>query len=188
MTFYEGDKTRLTPEQLITVLRRAGWPNELVGIAYAIVMRESSRYPKAYLKNTNGTIDRGLFQINEVNNKELGVTNWQLLYDPIYNAKKALTLFNRYNLSPWALRNTDGSYTIYAKYLRENAPQIQADYQAKFEKYLSEFNRQFPEYAVNYGPGRSTDDVKQTSPDLKKTKNALLFGGLALATALILLK
>lgn len=84
---------KLAPEQVAAVMVAAGFPAtesilvEGVATAYA----ESTWTINATNTNTNGSIDRGLFQINSVH---AGYDSNKLLTDPVYNATAALAIWN----------------------------------------------------------------------------------------------
>lgn len=63
-----GDDGPALPfEQLVDVLRRAGFDGDALRTAWAIVMRESGGRPGAVGSvNSNGTVDHGLFQLNDI--------------------------------------------------------------------------------------------------------------------------
>jgi len=109
-TYYQNNTTKLSDSALIKVLTKAGFTDpEALRTAYAIVYRESGSRPFAYLKNSNGSFDRGLFQINDINHKNLGISNPIDLYDAEYNAKKAYKLSQGGKIWwPWAIPNADG--------------------------------------------------------------------------------
>jgi len=143
LKFYGDSKVRLTPEQVVEVLQKAGWKQKNIPYAYAIIMRESNRYPNVYNVNSNDTVDFGLFQINQVNFNFLGVDNPRNLFNPEYNAKMALKLFNKYNLSPWAVRNTDGTLDGWAAHLAKTAPATQQEYQKRYDEFLKGYYEYF---------------------------------------------
>jgi hypothetical protein len=77
--------------QLQQVLRQAGWPESLVPIMAAIGMAESSGIPNNV--NPRGEHSVGLWQINtSVHGTRFGTE--RQLYDPVTNARAALTLYN----------------------------------------------------------------------------------------------
>lgn len=76
-----------------------------IPMAKEAMKRESSGNPRAKNVNTNGTVDYGLFQINEVNVPELrkaGIINEVTdLYDVDVNIKAASYLQKKYGWKPW---------------------------------------------------------------------------------------
>lgn len=83
--------------------------------ASRIMEGESSVNPAAENKNEDGTLDYGLFQINEVQKKNL--KNWlgykyEDMKDPNKNVKFAAELWKRQGWNPW--------YTPYARRLVES--------------------------------------------------------------------
>ena len=75
-------------------------------LAAAVAMAESGGKSDATNTNTNGSVDRGLWQINSVH-------GGQSTFDPIANAKAAVKISsNGKNWSPWVTFNT-GAYKKY---------------------------------------------------------------------------
>lgn len=74
-------------------------------VAAAIMKAESSGNPNAVNRNRNGTADRGLFQINDVNIpalKKAGIiTGPEDLFDPAKNFQAAKFLYDRKGWQPW---------------------------------------------------------------------------------------
>lgn len=95
--------TRYTPSQVATYLRDAGFAESAIGKMVCTAKYESSFYAKATNKNRNGSMDRGLFQIN---NLHLGKTKGcpssaDALFDPGTNAKCALAIFKSQGINAW---------------------------------------------------------------------------------------
>jgi hypothetical protein len=84
---------KLSPEQVAAVMVAAGFPAEesvlVEGVATAYA--ESTWTVDATNTNTNGSIDRGLFQINSIH---AGYDANKLLSDPVYNAQAALAIWH----------------------------------------------------------------------------------------------
>jgi cell wall-associated NlpC family hydrolase len=79
----------------------AGFKNDQLTVAVAIALAESGGRADAYNRNSNGTSDYGLWQINSVHTGSGFET--RLAYDPDYNAKWAYRLSNSgNNFGPWA--------------------------------------------------------------------------------------
>ncbi|MBX3263421.1 MAG: transglycosylase SLT domain-containing protein, partial [Labilithrix sp.] len=96
---------RLTPAQVAAHLRAAGFPENTIGKMVCTAKYESSFYERASNKNRNGSIDRGLFQINSIH---LGGTrgcpskgNADALWNPATNAKCALAIYNMQGIRAW---------------------------------------------------------------------------------------
>ncbi len=80
----------LSPNQLKSVLKSAGFREPAIRTAYGIAMRESRGYPGvASQPNSNGTRDHGLFQINDVHRSYIDFT---YIYDAVYNARVAFNM------------------------------------------------------------------------------------------------
>lgn len=100
--------TILSPNQIATVMRQAGWPEAAVATAVAVALAESGGNTQAInTANANGSYDYGLMQINSIH----GYSPSLLLSDPVYNAKAGLSIFKAagYRFTPWAAYNS-GSY------------------------------------------------------------------------------
>jgi cell wall-associated NlpC family hydrolase len=79
----------------------AGFKNDQLTVAVAIALAESGGRADAFNKNSNGTSDYGLWQINSVH-KSSGFDT-RLAYDPDYNAKWAYRISSSgNNFGPWA--------------------------------------------------------------------------------------
>lgn len=106
------------------LLLTAGWPEEAIPMAVAIMQAESSGNPRAY--NGSGADDSyGLFQINmkgalgPERRKQWGLSSNSELYDPLLNATVAADLYKRRgNFNDWGAY-TNGSYR---KYLAGSSP------------------------------------------------------------------
>ncbi len=96
----------LTPAQIGVYASRAGFAGKNLVIAIAIALAESGGDPNAInTANSDGSIDRGLWQINSVH------TQFQQskLFDPAYNAFVAFQISGGSNWFPWATY-TNGRY------------------------------------------------------------------------------
>lgn len=80
----------------------AGGPKAQAGTAAAVALAESGGNPNAENKNTNGSIDRGLWQINSVHGG-LSTTNIE------GNVKAAIKINKEQGWSPWTTYKT-GAY------------------------------------------------------------------------------
>ena len=114
----------MTPEQIYTVAKQAGFPPETAVKMVAIAIRESSGNPMAF----NGKPpDRsyGLWQINMLGvngpfiTRVLGLTSEQQLFDPLTNARAAYALWggndNNLNIA-WAINKAGSPYHYAEKY------------------------------------------------------------------------
>lgn len=78
-------------------------------VAYAVCMAESTGNPDATGYNTNGTIDRGLMQVNSIHSDMVG-GDVAALYDPATNIKIAYALSRGgTDWTPWSAYNS-GKY------------------------------------------------------------------------------
>lgn len=87
-----------------SLLRAAGLP---VGTFSRIMWRESGCQPSARNVNRNGTVDRGLLQLNSIHLRRGGVAHGYApaaLYSPGVNVRLAARLYRRSGLDPWRTR------------------------------------------------------------------------------------
>lgn len=108
-------------DQLKDILRRAGWPTDLLEVMAAIGLAESSGDPGATRVRAAGQGQRlpersyGLWQINTIAHPEYSIAS---LLDPVNNARAALKLYQerqregRNGLTHWG-SYTDGRYRSY---------------------------------------------------------------------------
>jgi hypothetical protein len=94
---------RLSEEETAGHLRAAGFREETVGPMVCTAKYESSFYDRASNVNTNGSTDRGLFQINSIH---LGGTagcprSAEALWDPATNARCAAGIFALQGIRAW---------------------------------------------------------------------------------------
>lgn len=85
------------------LLKAHGLP---VGVFSRIMFRESGCQPQARNVNRNGTVDRGLLQLNSIHLKPGGVADGYAraqLYIPEINIKLAARLYKRSGMRPWRL-------------------------------------------------------------------------------------
>ena len=76
------------------------FPADQVDNALAVMGAESSGLADATCNNTNGSIDRGLFQINSVHSGRVA-GNLDSLYDPETNVRIAGEIFSGQGWHPW---------------------------------------------------------------------------------------
>ncbi len=97
----------LSRAQIEAAWRGAGGSAQAAPMAAAIALAESGGDPANTNHNTNGTTDRGLWQINSVHGA-------QSTYDLAANARAAVAISgNGSNWSPWATYNS-GAYKKFA--------------------------------------------------------------------------
>jgi len=88
-----------TRERLVDLWKQAGGDPKLAVTMAAIALAESNGVIDAQSPpNTNGTIDRGLWQINSVHGYDAG----KLLSDPLYNARAAVAIERSQGLGSWS--------------------------------------------------------------------------------------
>lgn len=87
----------------------AGGSPAIANTMAAIALAESGGRVDAQGKNTNGTTDRGLWQINSSHTQ---FDTQRLLSDPLYNAQAAVSIFKSQGLTAWSTYNS-GAYKNY---------------------------------------------------------------------------
>lgn len=115
-----GEKDRLTKEQLVAILRDAGFSGKALEVAYAVARAESGHRPKAYNGNAkSGDKSYGIFQINMLGNlgparrKQHGISSNEELFQPEINARIAYKMSNGgTNWKPWSAYKS-GAYKKY---------------------------------------------------------------------------
>jgi len=113
----------LTGQQAVYFARGAGIPENQVAVCVAIAYAESSLKVAATNYNTNGSTDRGLWQINSIHTAYDAA---QLLASPAYNAQAMAAIYkNRGSWADWSTY-TNGDYLTYLP----QAQRAQADLKA----------------------------------------------------------
>jgi hypothetical protein len=115
-----GEKDRLSHDQLITVLRDAGFNGKALEVAYAVARAESGHRPKAFNGNAkSGDKSYGIFQINMLGKlgparrKQHGLSSNEELFHPEINARIAYKMSNGgTNWKPWSAYK-NGAYQKY---------------------------------------------------------------------------
>lgn len=94
---------QLSPGQLADLWVKAGGNPKSKYLAAAVAMAESGGYPNATNTNTNGTIDRGLWQINSIHGAQSSL-------DPMTNARAAVAISgDGANWRPWCTAWSDNA-------------------------------------------------------------------------------
>lgn len=89
----------LSDVDLARVILNAGFTGSSAITAFAVAQAESAGNTQAVNKNTNGSTDRGLFQINSIHTQY----DWKRLYEPAYNAAAAFAISSSgTNWQPWS--------------------------------------------------------------------------------------
>lgn len=97
----------LTGEAIVAAMDLAGFPQSSWVNGVAIALAESGGNTTATHKNSNGSTDFGVWQINSVHADLLATHNWK---DPVDNARMAASISsNGSNWKPWSTFNS-GSY------------------------------------------------------------------------------
>ena len=94
---------RLTPSEVASQLRAAGFAENTIGKMVCTAKYESSYYDRATNRNGNGSMDRGLFQINSlhIGKTEGCPSSGEALFRPGANAKCALAVFKSQGITAW---------------------------------------------------------------------------------------
>lgn len=101
--------TQLAPRQIALMAFTAGWTNvERLATAVAVALQESGGWTQATNVNPDGSIDRGLWQINSKAHPE--VTEAQA-FDPVWATAYAYQVYQgrSYTFNAWAAF-TSGAY------------------------------------------------------------------------------
>ena len=107
----------LSLAQIATLWLAAGGAASSAAVATAVAMAESGGHIMATDDDRNGTVDRGLWQINSVH----GALS---TYDPAGNAKAAIQISaNGKNWTPWVTYNT-GAYRQYLAAAQKAVAQV----------------------------------------------------------------
>lgn len=99
---------KLTPQQIAGYATAAGFPPDQIATATAVALAESGGETTATNRNSNGSTDYGLWQINTVHGALL---NQGDKFNPLDNAKMALTVYARAGnkWTPWTVYKS-GTY------------------------------------------------------------------------------
>lgn len=99
---------RASAQQIAGYAKAAGFPPNEIATATAVALAESGGETTATNKNTNGSTDYGLWQINTIHGQLL---NQGDKFNPLDNAKMALTVFARAGnkWTPWTVYKS-GAY------------------------------------------------------------------------------
>ena len=107
---------QLNDQQVATLVRQAGFPEEVVPTMVAIAHGESSLDPMAFNPDTRtGDQSYGLFQINMLGDmgparrKQFGIASNEELYDPVVNVQAAKKIYDSQGLGAWGAY-TNGSF------------------------------------------------------------------------------
>lgn len=106
-------------DEMVWIVKNAGWTGEDVPIGASIMKAESSGRPNAENLNSNGTYDRGLWQINDVHNSKLPGAN---RYDPAVSTQLARMIYQESgSWQPWSTYSYHGTYTQHMDSMRAAA-------------------------------------------------------------------
>lgn len=90
----------MNAQEIASVAYSAGFRGGSLAVAVAVALAESGGDPSATHRNSNGSTDRGLWQINSVHSQYDAA---RLLSDPAYNARAAFEISGGgANFRPWA--------------------------------------------------------------------------------------
>ena len=93
---------RLSEREAATLIRNAGFPSNVVGKMLCTIKYESNFYERASNRNTNGSSDYGLFQVNTIHYGDAGCPSSSAgLYDAAKNTKCALAIYKSQGINAW---------------------------------------------------------------------------------------
>ena len=93
---------RLSQAEVARAIRKAGFPESVVGKMVCTAKYESSFYERASNHNRNGSNDYGLFQINSIHFGRSGCpSSASALYDADANAKCAYQVYKAQGVNAW---------------------------------------------------------------------------------------
>lgn len=98
---FRAEPKLLSKEQVAKIMKKAGFPKEVVPVITCIAEHESRFIPNAVNYNTNKTRDYGLLQINDVWLQSCNTTATNLT-QPFENAKCAYKVYKMQGLTAWA--------------------------------------------------------------------------------------
>jgi cell wall-associated NlpC family hydrolase len=110
--------TILSAAQVAGLVKQAGFPSSDQVIMVAIAKAESGFNTAATHTNSNGSVDRGLFQINSVH----GFDPNKLLSDPTFNTQCAKKIYDGQGLRAWTVYTT-GAWKNYEAEARQGVAQ-----------------------------------------------------------------
>ena len=91
-----------TPAEVAALVRAAGFPESVVGQMVCTAKHESSFFERATNKNKNGSMDRGLFQINSIHLGEAGcASSGEGIFDAAANARCARAIYRSQGIRAW---------------------------------------------------------------------------------------
>lgn len=97
-------------DEVVAIVKGAGWTGNDIALGASIIMAESGGNPGAVNNNTNGTRDRGLWQINDVHNSKMPDAD---RFDPAINTQLARMIYMESGgWGPWSTYN-NGAYQQY---------------------------------------------------------------------------
>lgn len=149
-----------------SLLRQAGWPENLIVTMAAIGMAESSGRACIVGTLANNEYSVGLWQIN-INPSLRRPWTREQLCDPLFNAKVALQIYGQQGLHAWGAY-TDGNYKKYIA-------QSQAIYQPGAT----------PVSIPNAATGDSSYQDSPVNEPMNSSTKLLIAGGLAVAVLLL---
>lgn len=114
--------------QLEDLWVRAGGPKRVAPVMAAIGLAESRGRPRAQHRNANGTVDRGLWQINSSHG--YGVSS----FVPLENARQAVSVYHSQGLRAWSTYTTG----VYRQFLGGGGQGVSGGSSTSFGVYSSD--------------------------------------------------
>jgi hypothetical protein len=166
-SYYRGTKYSIA--QMQSILRTAGWPEDLIPLLAAIGQAESSGFAGAVNDSRPREYSVGLWQINLLAHSEY---NEAQMSDPLANAAAALSVYQNQGLRAW------GPYVtgVYQKYMA-----------ASQAAYASGAQSSFPSTSGNYDDDYSSGNPLSTFDSTSGISAAAVVGIIAGALLLSLI-
>lgn len=93
---------RLSQTEAAGLIRQAGFPESVVGKMLCTIKYESNFYERASNRNSNGSSDYGLFQVNSIHFHDAGCPSSAAgLYDAAANTRCALRIYKSQGINAW---------------------------------------------------------------------------------------
>jgi len=170
-------KPQLSPEQIASYARQAGFPEKIVPRMVAIALAESSgdagaHNPK-YPDNSYGLwqinmLDEPGYRLGEERRARYGLASNDQLKDPLTNAKAALDIYKREGLNAWSVHSSgvaDDFMPQSLKVAEKSKPQNKSKPQAKDNSEAVGSLQRSLQYFTDFIRGGKEDDL-----DIPKAK------------------
>jgi Lysozyme like domain len=102
--------TEISPTDMVQLARGAGFSGDDIGIAVTIAHYESGFRSDASHTNGDGSVDKGLWQINARANADI-IAKFGDPFDPARNAAMAYAVYKRQGWGAWSVYRNRASYS-----------------------------------------------------------------------------